>query len=133
MADLLIVDDDHDVAELLMLALGAEGHEIRVASDGHQGLERVSERRPDLALVDVEMPILTGPEMALAMFLRNCGDEKVPILLLSGVLGLGKVAAAVGTPYFLEKPYPLSAVIELILRALQERRAPNPYRLRQTG
>lgn len=64
--------------------------------------------------------------MAYQMFLRNCGLEAVPIVLLSGIVGLDRVAARVGTPYFLAKPYSPDAVISLCERALVERTAPRP-------
>jgi DNA-binding NtrC family response regulator len=126
MADLLIVDDDIDMAELLGEALARRGHQIRIAHDGMEGLRELSIRMPDAVLLDVEMPILDGPGLALQMFVRNCGLEAIPIILLSGVVDLERVAARVGTPYFLGKPYALGAVTALCERALAERTPPAP-------
>src|SRR5215510_67293 len=99
MAEMLLVDDSGDIRDLLELILQLAGHKVRVACNGREGLEKVTERTPDLILLDVEMPILSGPEIASTLFLRNQGDEKIPIILLSGVVGLSTVAADVGTPY----------------------------------
>ena len=126
MADLLIVDDDMDMAELLGEALAHRGHQIRIAYDGEGGLRELAIRMPDAVLLDVEMPILDGPGMACEMFIRNCGLEAIPIVLLSGVVDLERVAARVGTPYFLGKPYALGAVRALCDRALTERTPPAP-------
>ncbi len=126
MADLLVVDDDPDMAELLGEALAYHGHQVRIARDGADGLYELSVRRPDAVLLDVEMPILDGPGMACQMFVRNCGLETIPIILLSGVIDLERVAARVGTPYFLGKPYALGAVMALCDRALAERTPPVP-------
>ncbi|HEX8107184.1 MAG TPA: response regulator [Kofleriaceae bacterium] len=126
MGDLLIVDDDVDTAELLGEALALGGHRVRIAHDGMVGLRELSVRMPDAVLLDVEMPNLDGPGMALQMFVRNCGLERIPIILLSGVLDLERVAARVGTPYFLSKPYALGAVRALCDRALAERTPPAP-------
>lgn len=126
MADLLIVDDDTDTVEALDDLLGCCGHRIRTARDGTEGLARIRSGPVDLILLDVEMPRLTGPEMAYAMFLRDAGDDKIPIVLLSGKLDLPRVAAAVGTPYFLSKPYDVDALLALIERALAERTPPRP-------
>jgi FixJ family two-component response regulator len=79
-------------------------------------------------LVDVEMPILNGPDMAYELFLRNCGDEKIPVLLISGIVGLPEIAAGVGTPYFLAKPYTVASVLRLVALALEERTYPHPTR-----
>ncbi len=127
MADLLVVDDDEDIRDVLAEVLRGEGHEVRVACNGREGLPLVYARKPDLVLLDVEMPVLTGPEMAYRIFIQDMGYEAVPIVLLSGVLDLPRVAAAVGTPYFLAKPYLIDAVLPLVDRALRERVPPVPH------
>ncbi len=126
MADMLVVDDDFDTAEALSDFLLMYGHRLRMACDGVEGLRCLDERLPDLVLLDVEMPRLNGPGMAYQMFLRDLGRERIPIVLLSGLLTLSEVAAAVGTPYFLGKPYSIDAALALIARALEERTPPVP-------
>jgi len=126
MADILVVDDDRDTADALSDFLTMEGHQVRIAGDGLEGLTCLDARLPDLVLLDVEMPRLTGPEMAYEMLVRNVGREKIPIVLLSGFLNLRQVAARVGTKYFLGKPYSIDAALALIARALEERSAPLP-------
>lgn len=124
MADLLIIDDDLDSADVLSAAMTLQGHDVRVGYNGQEGMRLVKERLPDLVLLDVEMPIMNGPGMALAMLIHDMGLEKVPVILLSGVPDLGGVARRVGTPYFLGKPYRLAAITALVNRALHERFAP---------
>lgn len=123
-ADLLIVDDDSDVSEILAEALRGDGHAVRRARNGREGLDQVHARLPDLVLLDVEMPVLDGPEMAYRMLIHNMGAERVPIILLSGIADFDLVVARVGTPYALAKPYRLNAVLALVLRALRERHPP---------
>jgi len=126
MADLLIVDDDEDVADVLCELLGCEGHHIRVAHDGAEGIALLTEGQPDAILLDVDMPRLTGPEMAYRLFLRDAGYEKIPIVLLSGKIDLPRVAAIVGTPYFLGKPYDWARLLTMLDRVLVERTPPHP-------
>lgn len=126
MADLLIVDDDADSLEALAEVMRIAGHEVRVAYNGEEGLHRLAERHPDLILLDVEMPVLSGPEMAYRMLVHNAGQEKVPIVLISGVSDLPEVAREVGTPYCLPKPYRFETLEALVNRALRERKAPTP-------
>lgn len=125
MADLLIIDDDPDGAEALGDLMRAEGHDVRVGFNGQDGLRLARERLPDAVLLDVEMPFLGGPEMAHQMFVRDMGLEKVPVVFLSGVPNLKEVAAAVGTPYFLAKPYRYEQLVLLVARALAEGFAPS--------
>lgn len=124
MADVLIIDDDLDNAEALSLIIESAGHAVRVGYNGEEGLRMAHERSPDVALLDVEMPVLSGPAMALGMLIHNMGLEKVPVILLSGSPDLERVAAEVGTPYFLTKPYRMVEILALVRRALVERLAP---------
>ena len=126
MASILIVDDDRDLAELLGDLLRENGLEVRTARDGREGLKLVEERLPDLILLDVEMPILGGPEMSYRMLVHDAGEERVPIVLVSGVTDLFKVAELVGTPYYLGKPFDLERISALVSRALVERTPPAP-------
>ena len=126
MADVLIVDDNADIRDLLAAILQVDGHQVREASNGREGLDFVAARPPDLILLDVEMPVLNGPEMAQGLFLRDFGDEKIPIILLSGIVGLQEVAEVIGTPYFLAKPYSPEALLRMVDWALREHIPPRP-------
>lgn len=129
MADIILVDDDEDVREVLADFLRLEGHNVRIAEDGYDGLRLLTERLPELALLDVEMPHLTGPEMAYRMFVEDCGREFVPIVFVSGAVDLKQIAANVGTTYYVAKPFSLDVLSAILNRALHERAAPTyPYR-----
>jgi CheY-like chemotaxis protein len=126
MASLLLVDDDEDTLGAMADVLASEGHEVRVAHDGLEGLDRVTQGAFDLICLDIEMPRLTGPQMAHELYLRDAGNEKIPIVLLSGNLDLPEVARTVGTPYFLPKPCMVDALVALVGRALTQRACPRP-------
>lgn len=125
MADVLIIDDDIDSAEVLADLMQALGHAVRIGYNGQEGLRLAKEQTPDIALLDIEMPVLGGPGMAYEMFLHDMGLEDVPVVFLSGAADLREVAARVGTPYFLAKPYGYKEVATLVVRALTERIAPH--------
>jgi CheY-like chemotaxis protein len=124
-ADVLIVDDDTDSAEVLAQILRDEGHHVRIAHDGREGLELLRQAIPQIALLDVEMPFLDGRGMAHEMLLRDTGLERVPVVFLSASRELRRVARELGTPYFLAKPYGAAQVLALVSRALTERIAPH--------
>jgi CheY-like chemotaxis protein len=127
MADLLVVEDNPDLAEPLIDLLVELGHRVDSACHGEEGLRRLDRGPlPDLVLLDVEMPVLDGPGMAYRMLIEDAGKELIPVILLSGVMDLPKVAARVGTPYFLTKPYRIDALLALLDRALAERHVPCP-------
>jgi len=129
MRTLLIVDDDRDVTEILAEVLRDEGYQAEIARDGEEALRFVDARMPempDAVLLDVEMPVLDGPSTVCQLIVTNAGREKIPVVLLAGVANLQRVAALVGTPYFLEKPFGLRDLLALVGRALAERTPPHP-------
>ncbi len=126
MADVLVIDDDIDSAEVLAEIMNDSGHEVCVGYNGQDGLRLAAERLPELALLDVEMPVLDGPGMAYEMFIHDMGMELVPLILLSGVPELDAIAADVGTPYYLAKPYRYEQLLAMVKRALAERTPPTP-------
>jgi DNA-binding NtrC family response regulator len=127
-ADVLIVDDDEDILEALAELLASEGHHVCLAHDGLEGLRCLDAEHVDLILLDVEMPRLTGPEMAYEILVRDAGVERIPIVLLSGRLGLDRVARAIGRPYFVPKPSSADQLCACVERALTERTPPHPER-----
>jgi circadian clock protein KaiC len=64
---ILIVDDEFGLSELMAEILGDHGYDTAIAINGELGLQALGERRPDLVLLDVMMPVLTGPEMLRSM------------------------------------------------------------------
>jgi CheY-like chemotaxis protein len=127
MANVLIVDDNSDNVELSAELLESAGHCITKRFNGEEGLKSLNAGPlPDCVLLDVDMPVLNGPEMARRMLLHDAGEERIPILLVSGRDDLPAVAERMGTPYFLRKACPDygEALLKVLDRALRERRAP---------
>jgi PAS domain S-box-containing protein len=60
----LVVDDNRDAAEMLAEALGAVGHEVHVAADGPSALEIAAKVPPEVALLDIGLPVMDGYEVA---------------------------------------------------------------------
>ena len=59
---LLLVDDDRQNSEFLRKFLEVEGYEVSYAENGHKGWEEFSATKPDLVLLDVNMPVMNGFE-----------------------------------------------------------------------
>lgn len=126
MAEILLVDDDVSLAETVRDILCDLGHRVRVAHDGQAGLAELDKGLPDLLLLDIEMPVLDGPGMAYEMLIHDAGRERIPIVLVSGYVGLREVADRIGTPYAAGKPCGLDELLGLVERALRERAVPAP-------
>ncbi|HEX8796197.1 MAG TPA: response regulator [Polyangiaceae bacterium] len=128
MANILVVDDDRDVASALAMLLQLDGHTVRYAEDGQAGLEALNGYLPEVVCLDVDMPRLNGPDLAYRLIVEDAGKELIPIILVSGVANLVQVAQEVGTPYFVRKPFSLEAIEVTLARALKEHCAPHPPR-----
>ena len=126
MARLLLVDDDNDIVEALGVLLRGEGHDVHSASTGEEGLLVLrGSALPEALVLDVDMPVLGGPGMAHEMLLHDAGEEKIPIILMSGNANLTAIARKMGTPYVIEKPTTIRAFLAVLDRALRERRGPS--------
>ena len=100
---ILVVDDEPAVRLSLKRALIIKGHEVREADDGLKGVELWRQWQPDLVMLDVLMPGLTGPAVLQEMGAENSAK----VLLMSAYAGdydLQKVKA-MGADYFLAKPF----------------------------
>ena len=115
---ILVVDDNLDAQQGLTLLLEIEGHQVLTASDGAQGLELATAHRPDIALVDIGMPIMDGYELARRIRASDWGTS-IRLVALSGWGQPDDVIRAreAGFDSHLMKPVTFEGVSE-ILRAL---------------
>jgi DNA-binding response OmpR family regulator len=104
-----VIDDEPRIRELLELALGHGGYEVRSAIDGAAGLTLVREWAPDLIILDVTMPKIDG--IALLPMLRRVTG--VPIVMLSarGELDDRLAGLTHGADDYLSKPFEISELL----------------------
>jgi two-component system alkaline phosphatase synthesis response regulator PhoP len=124
-AKILIVEDDEAMATALREGFGVEGHEVTVAQDGIEGLTSARSSAPDLILLDVMLPKMSGLDVCKQ--LRSEGRD-VPIIMLTArgqeidkVLGL-----KLGADDYVTKPFgfmELTARCEALLRRVEGRTA----------
>jgi DNA-binding response OmpR family regulator len=125
---ILVVEDDQALRDGLVLNLRLEGYGVLAASDGNEGVRMAFEERPDLIVLDIMMPGLTG--LDILEELREQG-ERVPVLILSARdTTLDKVEGLkLGADDYLSKPFDLPellARIEVMLRRQRETQASLP-------
>ncbi|MEB3885144.1 ATP-binding protein [Lyngbya sp. CCY1209] len=101
---ILIVDDDPSIRELLRQELDAEGYQIREAHDGREAIARVKQEKPDLVILDIIMPEISGLDVA-AILKHDPDTQKIPILVLSADESLDR-GYRVGVDKYLTKPVP---------------------------
>jgi len=82
MAHILIAEDERDIRELINFTLSFAGHQVALAENGAQALEMVQELNPDLIMMDVRMPVMTGYEACRQMkAIESVRD--IPVVFLS--------------------------------------------------
>jgi two-component system response regulator RegX3 len=120
---ILVVDDDPSLAEMLTIVLRGEGFDTAVIGDGTQALTAVRELRPDLVLLDLMLPGLSGLEVCRQ--LRQRSD--VPVIMLTAkdaevdkVVGL-----EIGADDYVTKPFSARELLARIRAVLRRRGEPD--------
>ena len=115
MGRVLVVDDEPDVLLLCRLNLQPRGHELLEASTGVRALELARERRPDVIVLDLMLPGMTGYEVLETLK----GDEQtsdIPVLVLTAksLRADRERSHGLGAAGFLTKPFLPSELCELV-------------------
>jgi CheY-like chemotaxis protein len=105
----LVVDDDPDILDAICDIVAAEGYEVVRARNGLEALERVRDRRPDIILLDLMMPVMDGLTFAASLRDRY-GDHGIPIVVISAD-GNPARAASVGAAGYLAKPFDIDTLL----------------------
>ena len=113
----LVVDDNRDAAEMLAEGLRLQGHEVRVAYDGPEALRVAGELDPEVALLDIGLPVMNGYE--LARHLRARGGTRCHLVAMTGYGQESDRARARqhGFDAHVVKPVDLDGIRELVFRA----------------
>jgi DNA-binding response OmpR family regulator len=118
----LVVDDEPDVVESISFRLGLENIECLAAGDGAEGLRIAQEQLPDLIVLDVMMPKLTGYKVARALK-QDVRCRHIPIILLTARSQAGDRMLGVdsGANEYMTKPFDLDELTGKILKYLEQR------------
>jgi diguanylate cyclase (GGDEF)-like protein len=127
---ILVVDDDPDIARFVEVNLRSAGYDVAVAGDGEEALERATELRPDLVLLDVMMPRIDGFEVAQRLRRSPSTANASIIMLTAKALSADKVTGLqAGADDYIIKPFDpieLLARVKGTLRRAKEMRNLSP-------
>jgi DNA-binding response OmpR family regulator len=120
---ILVAEDDAHIREGLVDTLESEGYDVVIAADGRQALARFASDRPDLVLLDVMMPGMSGYDVCRAL---RAGDARIPIAMLTAkgeeidkVVGL-----QLGADDYITKPFGVRELLARIEALLRRARTP---------
>lgn len=129
MARILIIDDDDLVSDILSNELKAQGHDVTWANSGEKGLKACTLIWPDLIVLDIVMPGLSGPQV-LVKLQRNIETCDIPVLMLTAISCQDEVVTTlnIGAADYLTKPFAPEELAARISSILRRKSAP-PMRL----
>jgi CheY-like chemotaxis protein len=117
-ARILVIDDEEAVRDILSRMLRTKGHQVEVAGDGDEGIERFKKQPFDLVFTDLGMPKMSGWDVGKT--LKEL-DHKIPVIMITGwgmELDRGKMNEN-GIDLIISKPFNFDQVTHLIFEALE--------------
>jgi two-component system, OmpR family, response regulator MtrA len=131
---ILVIDDDPDLIALCRINLAVGGHDIEEASSGREGLELIASYEPDVVLLDVMMPTLSGLDV-LRMIRDDEATRDLPVVIVSARVGIedqisGKDA---GADAYITKPFLPGRLIDTLKQACEARGVLDPGLMGSVG
>ena len=114
-ARILVADDDPVIRRLIEVNLGLEGFEVELAADGEDAIARAKASMPDLIVLDVMMPGLTGWEAAQRLK-EDAATEHIPVVLLSARTREEDIRRGqdVGAAVYVTKPFDPPELVNVV-------------------
>jgi DNA-binding response OmpR family regulator len=115
---ILLVDDDSEIVESMRTVLETRGYEILVARDGNQGLVMAESEEPDLVVLDMMMPKLSG--FLVLEKLRRSRPDPMRVIMITANEGSRHKAYAemLGVDDYIRKPFAMDRLLESVDRLL---------------
>ncbi len=119
-AKILLVDDEPDIVDTIQCRLEANNFDVITASNGQEGLDKASDDKPDLILLDTNMPVMNGHEM-LEHIKKRPDLKDIPVIMCTALCEAHDIAAAsaYGIADYVTKPFDYTDLIEKITSALE--------------
>ena len=119
---ILVVEDQHDVAELIQVVLRGEGHTVAIARDGAQGLMLSRDWKPDLILMDIMLPGVDGGTL-ISRLRQEPDTADLPIIAMSASRTLRDRTEELQADALLSKPFDVDALLVQVQFLLSRGRA----------
>ena len=122
---ILVVDDDHDIAQAVCLRLRANGFRPIVAKTGAGGIDVACRHRPDAVVLDIRMDDMDGLTVLSSLQARQ-QTSQIPIVVLSACISSQSAALERGARFFVSKPYRGEELVSAVHKAIEECEASDP-------
>ena len=120
MARILVAEDERDIRELINFTLMFAGHTVTLAANGEEAVQKVAEANPDLIMMDVRMPRLTGYEACRQIKAMEAWKD-VPVVFLTAKGQDEEVASGIeaGATAYILKPFSPDELTRRVAEFLQ--------------
>ena len=121
---ILVVEDDHDVNDLVCDALDEAGYNVHSAFDGDEAMNACSEMRPDVILMDIILPDRDGIELCRALS-QNEDTRSIPVIMLTGKQDLSSKLSSyiAGARRYITKPFAVDDLIYQVQRTIHQQQS----------
>ena len=119
-AVILIIDDEKDLVSTVEYRLKFSDCEVITAYNGQEGLDKAAAEKPDLILLDTNMPVMNGHE-TLKQLRANPELKHIPVIMLTAISSPQDIAAAsaFGITDYVTKPFDFTKLMEKVSSALK--------------
>ena len=117
---ILIIDDDPALLLMMSYSLKKIGYDVSGGKDGREAMKLMPQLMPDLTILDINLPLINGDEVA-KIFKKDEKLKNLKVILMSALReGLSEKAVASGADGYLSKPFELSHLISLAKKYCSE-------------
>ncbi len=119
-SQILVIDDEAGICEFLKDMFALEGYTVSAAADAEEGLQMAEKLRPDLVLLDLKMPKMSGMDVLRRI---KAIDEATPIIMMTGygTMDTARTAMRLGAFDYVTKPFELAHVRAVARDAISQR------------
>ena len=121
MKKILLIEDDPTFSMILQISLRSRGYDVQAVDDGLKGLNKVADYRPDLIVLDVNLPVLSGFDVVRKLK-ESEGFKTIPIIMLTALSQEVNITRgySLGIDDYLTKPFPVEHIFIKVRRILGE-------------
>ena len=128
--NILVVEDDHNISDLIRMYLEKEGFDVRIAYDGGKAVEEFDREAPDMVLLDIMLPVMDG--WAVCAHIREKGKTPIIMLTAKGDVTDRITGLEMGADDYLVKPFEMKELMARINAVLRRSEIPDDTRKRLT-
>ncbi|MBN3037957.1 MAG: response regulator [Candidatus Omnitrophica bacterium] len=117
---ILVVDDEAALVDMIKMRLEASDYEVVTASDGQEGFEKIEAEKPDLVILDILMPKMSGYDLLRKLRQEKGAIQYTPVLVVSARGRMKSLFEEIGISDFLAKPFDGLELMDRVERILSK-------------